>query len=432
MKKIGKNALCRALSLLLAAVLSLLSFCACAASGKTLMSLEGTTLSLNTYELLLSRMKGTLAYNGYEVESEDFWDYIWSTGGATYNDYFSAEILTAAKDMLVRLYLFEEVYDLTLPQSQIDEVDVFMQDILDNDFDGSKTAFNNAMSEFGVNMNMLRDNYIMEEKLEYLATYLSARTADSAREEYFSDHYLCFRQILFPLYEYLYETDENGDLIYYKTGTNFVAYDKKNGKTMEMTDGSLREDENGDIMYFNEDGSIAYDTKNGETKGLDKDKDGYVDTEKLSESEIKNVTTNAQNMRDAIESGDFTVFEAFGEEYGDDGTWDAYPNGIFLSDEKGYSLQYLNELAVELAKAQVGDVILFESDNAFHLVMKYPLPKGAWDVKANADWFSTFEDEVIESIIVKLCEEYVDQVVVDEDVLAKASDMKNIGTNWNY
>ena len=137
-------------------------------------------------------------------------------------------------------------------------------------------------------------------------------------------------------------------------------------------------------------------------------------------------------MRDAIESGDFTVFEAFGEEYGDDGTWDAYPNGIFLSDEKSYSLQYLNELATELADAQVGDVILFESDNAYHLVMKYPLGEGAWDVKANEDWFGTFEDEVVASIVVKLCEEHMDRIVVDEDVLAKASDMKSIGANWNY
>lgn len=432
MKKFGMTALHRTLSLLLAMLLCLLSFCSCAASGKTLMSIDGTTLSLNTYELLLSRMKGTLAYNGYEVESEDFWDYIWSTGGATYNDYFSAEILTAAKEMLVRLYLFEEVYDLTLPQSQIDEVDVYMQDILDNDFDGSKTAFNNAVSEFGVNMNMLRENYIIEEKLEYLASYISSRTADNAREEYFMEHYLCFRQILFPLYEYLYETDENGDTVYYKTGTNYIAYDKKNGKTMTMTDGSLRVDENGDVMYFNEDGSIAYDTKDGEAKGLDKDKDGYVDTQKLSADEIKNVTTNAENMRDSIEAGDFTVFEAFGEDYGDDDIWKSYPNGIFLSDEKGYSLQYLNELAIELSEAEVGDVILFESDNAFHLVMKYPLAAGAWNVEANADWFGTFDDEVVESIVAKLCEEYMDQIVVDESVLAKASDMKNIGANWNY
>ena len=74
MKKFGMTALHRTLSLLLAMLLCLLSFCSCAASGKTLMSIDGTTLSLNTYELLLSRMKGTLAYNGYEVESEDFWD----------------------------------------------------------------------------------------------------------------------------------------------------------------------------------------------------------------------------------------------------------------------------------------------------------------------------------------------------------------------
>jgi hypothetical protein len=63
--------------------------------------------------------------------------------------------------MLLRLYLFEEVYDLTLPQSSIDEVDVYMADLLDNDFSSSKSAFNQEMAAYGINMDMLRENYLM-------------------------------------------------------------------------------------------------------------------------------------------------------------------------------------------------------------------------------------------------------------------------------
>ena len=188
-----RRALC--LVLVLCMTLSMLLSCS-STKGKTLMRLGKTELSVNLYELMLSRMKGTLAYNDYEVDSDEFWDYIWNTEGATYDDYFRESILEAAKTTLIKLYLFEEVYDLTLPQSKIDEVDVYMADLLENDFDSSATVFNKAMAAYGINMSMLRENYIMEEKIEYLSTYLSAKTGDNAREEYCQSSYVRFRQIL--------------------------------------------------------------------------------------------------------------------------------------------------------------------------------------------------------------------------------------------
>ena len=423
----------RVICALLALLVCALPLCSCASSDSTLMKLGKTELTLNTYELLLSRMKGTLAYNGYEVDNAAFWDYIWSTDGATYEDYFNAEILAAAKDMLLRLYLFEEVYDLTLPQSYYDDVDVYMQDLLENDFNSSKNAFNKAMADYGINMEMLRENYIMEDKLEYLVDYLSARTADSAREEYYQEHYVRFRQILFPLYEYEYQLDENGDVVYHQVGKNTVAYDTKNGKTMKATDGTLRCDEDGNPIYFLEDGSIAYDTVNGEPAGVDADKDGYVDSKALSDAEITNIKENATKLQGLIEAGDFSTFEDYGAQYaGNDDVWSAYPDGIFLNSEQSYSLAYLQELADQLQVAKVGDVILYQSENAVHLVMKYDLTESAWGVEGNKDWFGTFEDEVIESVILSICGEYADQIVIDQSVLDKSRGIKEIAANWNY
>lgn len=414
-------------------IIVLSSLGGCSSDQKVLMRVGKTELTVNTYELLLSRMKGTLAYNGYDVDQAEFWDYIWSADGATYEDYFSSEILSAAKDMLLRLYLFDEVYHLTLPQSYLDDIDVYMADILENDFDNSKTKMNSELSKYGVNEKMLRENYIMEDKLDYLATYLSSMTADSAREEYYQNNYVCFRQILFPLYEYQYVTDENGDLVYYRQGTNYIAYDTKNGKTQQATDGTLRKDENGDTMYFWEDGSVAYDTENGDLMGLDADQDGYVDYVELSKEESENVTANAKKLQGLIENGDFSTFEAYGAEYaGDDGVWDAYPNGIFLNNEKSYSLDYLNELSSQLNEANVGDLILYRSDSAYHLVMKYSLEEQAWDDTANSDWFNDFEDELMETVIAALCQDYMNQIEIDEEALATVTGIKEIGANWNY
>ena len=67
MKKIIKI-----LSLLLVLCLLTASLAACSSQGKVLMSLGDKTLSVNFYQLLLSRMKGTLYTYGYDVMIQAF------------------------------------------------------------------------------------------------------------------------------------------------------------------------------------------------------------------------------------------------------------------------------------------------------------------------------------------------------------------------
>ena len=80
----------------------------CAKKGETLMSLDGSTLSVNTYSLLLSRMKGTLKYYGYSVEDDSFFRQIISSDGETLDSYFSDEIFEKAKIYLIADYLFDK------------------------------------------------------------------------------------------------------------------------------------------------------------------------------------------------------------------------------------------------------------------------------------------------------------------------------------
>ena len=156
----------RLICCLIALALLLCTLVGCSSSGKTLMSIGKQSLCVNMYELLLSRMKGTLAYNDYPVDSEDFWNTIISEQGATHNDYFTLSIQEEAKMMLIKLYLFEEKYQLTLPDSYYEEIDQYMNDALTYLHNGSKTEFNSVLSEYGVNMKMLRENYVIEDKIE--------------------------------------------------------------------------------------------------------------------------------------------------------------------------------------------------------------------------------------------------------------------------
>lgn len=428
---IMKKTILRLLCLLLACLLLVGVLTACGSSGKVLMTLGKQTMTVNMYELLLSRMKGTLEYNGYPTDEDTFWSQIISTQGATYDDYFCITIRDEAKRMLAKLYLFEEVYGLTLPQSRYDDIDQFLDDALELNFDGSKADFNSYLSAYGVNMDMLRENYVMEEKIDYLMQYLATVTGDAAREEYYNENYVCFRQILFPLYEYLYETDENGDIVYYHEGGNKICYDTS-GVTKIGTNGEIITDENGDIVYFTEDGHIAYNTKDGVKMGLDEDADGYVDYEPLDEEEKQILIDRVNILAELIESGDFTTFEEYGDMWSTDDVWATYPNGIFINLNKSYEINYMDDVQEALKNMQVGDTALVESENAYHFIMKYEAESQAYADDDNADWFETFDDEVVSEILDTMCEKYIDQITVDETVLAQAKTMKTIGSNMEY
>ena len=79
MKKTAWRILCLAL----ACLLMLGTLIGCSSSKKTLMTLGKQEISVHIYELLLSRMKGTLDYNGYPVSEDSFWNQIISSQGAT-------------------------------------------------------------------------------------------------------------------------------------------------------------------------------------------------------------------------------------------------------------------------------------------------------------------------------------------------------------
>ena len=136
--------------------------------GKTLLSLEDTTLSVNIYQLLLTRMKGTLAKHQYQVDSDAFWATVVDKNGSTYNDYFRLTILENAKTYVVGAYLFDHVYGLTLSDDAIAAIDAELAEFVEYDGDGSKTAFNQVLAAYGVNYDILRDAYIIEAKIAAL------------------------------------------------------------------------------------------------------------------------------------------------------------------------------------------------------------------------------------------------------------------------
>ena len=438
MKHIGVKLL--VLLLALALCLPLLVGCS-GKNGKTLIEIEGVKVSVNTYELLLSRMKGALARaQGTAIESDDFWETIMDADNTTYEESLREAILENAKTYAIGVYLHDEVYGLKLSKEATDAIDAELADFIEYDGDGSKTAFNKVLSEFGVNYNILRETYIMEAKIDALKVHLygtnASKISDNVKDEYCQEHFVRFKQVFLASYYYVCEVDANGDDIYYTTnslGNKVVCYDKENGTTKTDESGNVIKDKDGYDVYYTEDGKIAYDKETGKTAFVF-DKDGQPVVGDYTKEELVEIRKEANTILDKIPAGEYDAFEIFMEQRGEDEDAQTYENGYYLyNDPANYaSYPYLESIVEALGSMEVGAVALVESDYGYHVVMKYPVEKGSYADEDNEDWFEGFEQGLIDDLFTSLCKEYMDKVHVDEDVLATVPAMKKIGKNYYY
>ncbi len=428
-------------ALLLAVTLlaGLLCFTACSSKGETLLELEGHTISVNEYRFLLSRVKGSLAYSCYSVDSDSFWEMIVDKDGTTYDEYFRQAALTDARRYLAALVLFEE-QGLKLPDSVLDGIE---EDIEESIRDaGGKSALNSELAAYGINIDMLRDIYIMEAKYSYLQADLYGQDGDKiaaeVRHDYLEEYAVCFRQVLIRSYDYVYEKDSNGDTVYYlpkenNAKVNNIAYDTIKGSVRLDEYGKVIKDSNGDDIYYLEDGKIAYDTEKG-VRAIKYDKAGNPQTVKYSAEELAAHKEAAEEILASVEKGDYLAFEALLEEYATSGD-DAFETDgsyCFLYNTGDNTYDYLNDIADTLTKAEMGTVHMISSEYGYNVVMKYEIPEDAVTNEAYEDWFTDLSARVIAKLFHTKCLPYMDKVTVNNEAFAALPSMKEIGTNYNY
>ena len=425
--------------LCLALLMGAVAMTACSKRGTTLLELNGYTISTNQYQLLLSRVKASLYYAGYSVDSSTFWDMVIDSEGNTYDQYFRNAALNDAKRYLAAAVIFDEE-GLVLPQSY--------QDAIDEDIDeyirdaGSKSALNNALSAYGVNVDMLRDLYELEAKYAYLQAHLygaeGEKIAANVRYDYLTEHAVCFKQVLIRAFDYVYETDNNGDEIYYKVGENNakinnIAYDTVGGFTRVDEFDKTILDKNGDAIYYLPNGSIAYDKVNG-VRSVVYDANGVAKTVKYSAEELAEHKAAGEEIIASVTKGDYAAFEALLAEYevsGDDAfVTDSTYCFLYTTGDNDYD--YLNDIADVLAESEEGVVRMVSSEYGYNVVMKYPIPEDAVTNTAYEDWFGDLTDRVAAKLFHNKCTPYMEKVTVYNDEFAALPSMKEVGTNYGY
>ena len=426
--------------------------------GKSVITMEkdgvSVSFSLNHYELLLSRWKGTLVsgsytQNGLNAEQDAFYDFTDKFNGTdlqTLSEYYSDLILENCKTYTAVLWLFDSM-GLSLSAKQIAEVDQQMQDILDAYGEGSKSKLNTILGTYGVNYKLLREMYLMEMKVNAVQDALYGSEGSmlgyEVKEEFLEENYLHFKQIFLPYFHYIYRTDKFGDEIYYLKDSDkgAIAYDTAHGFAGFQSDGTPDNDANGDQIYYTsaEQTKIAYlkdETKSQRSYVLDAN--GEAKTKEMTAEEIAAVKEAGEALFTSLSGCTVAEFEAAMAEKNQDGSESVYPDGYYLQKNLDYAgagsdFAYFSDIIAASESMEAGAVAKITSDaSGYHIIMKYdPTPK-AYENAANEVWFKNFNSGLVEKLFLERCQALYADMTVNEKVLASASDIKKIGVNLYF
>ena len=201
-------------------------------------------------------------------------------------------------------------------------------------------------------------------------------------------------------------------------------------------------DDNGDQIYYvssaNKD-HIAYD-KNEEvsTRSYVLDANGEAKTSEMTQEEIEAVKKKGDELFASLKNCTVAEFEAAMEKENDDGGSEIYTDGYYLQKNIDYaaagsSFAYFSDIIEQSEAMKAGEIAAITTDaTGYHIIMKYdPTPK-AYESAANEVWFKNFTSDLIDKLFLEECEKLFDDMVVNEKILAKASDIKKIGVNAEF
>ena len=388
--------ICAALTALLLALIQLVS---CSSLGTPVMTLGKTEITGSMIEFWMSRYKAQFEYSygqslktAYGLSSVDS---IWKVkvkddSAETYDDMFSSYIFDNAKTYLCALYLFDQ-FGLKLPDSTVKKTDETINEYVTNLADGSKSEFNAILAAYGINMKILRELYLADEKVSYLREYLFGSNGTEPIttqqiEDYYQKNYVRMKQICV-----------------------FI-----NQRPKQNEDGTYVTDSSGKTQYT----------------AMTADENAAART-KIEEALAK------------IDGGE--DFEKALSEYDENKADDGYKNGIYMSAESSFGNdEDLQKIYETLCEMKVGEVRELELSNSLHIIKKYELDTGAYAKAENSDFFlfndgtgsyQTLQQYVktplfLDYIKGKL-DEFSADIKIDEEALSQYR-ISKVKSNYNF
>ncbi len=352
----------------LLAVLLLLPLAGCTAYP-TALSFGETEFSTNMYRFWLSSYKGQFLRTYADMKDTDaFYDSI-LTDNTTAEAFLNGVVLENVTRNLICAELFRQ-YGLTLPEETTDAIDAYIEELTKEYAGGSRRSLNSLLAEYGANGEILRDVFIVEEKVTALFQYLYGEGGPQALTEadlaaYYQKEYVRIRHI-YVNESYVYELAE---------------------------DGSFLVDSSGNIV----------------TRALT--------AEELAEKEKKIAAID-----EALANR--TAFDTVYKEYSED---QLYENGYYLTRET----DFIDEVVTAAFTLAEGSHTKVESEFGTHYLYRLSLDAGAYTNEKNADFFSDFADAAAEANFLDLLDTYMDQISVVDEELAPYS-IRNVPANYAF
>ena len=367
----------RTLALICALAMVIVPALALSSCGKAaVMTCGNVEITEDLYEYWMGAYKAKLIESYSDVKDTDAY---WSSminDTQTAEEYLTEMVDTIIRHKLVSVYLFDQS-GFTLTDKEREDLNEYLELIVSNFTEnGKKSEFNEYCEPFGIDYKGVRNMLIMEFKTEALGERLfgeKGKSPLSANEfnKYYQEEYCRMKEIWINT-SFKYVTDEDG-----KRVTDEQGY----YKTVDL----------------NEEEKAAAEARAAEL-----------------EAALEGVTTDAE-------------FEALIDKYSDFEMNKEYPNGMYLCA----GTTYIDKVVNASLKLEVGEMTSVESSYGKHYIRSYPLVDGAYEDKANEDFFGDFKAQAINYYLETELAKYKDMIEVNAE-LKNTLTITKVTTNKYY
>ena len=338
-----------------------LCFClvSCGNTGKTVMTYGDSVITENVFRYYLAYYKGI--YMDTYTDMEDTASYYRTVlpDGRTAEEYLFNMTVENVMMTLICMELFEK-NGLQITEGIEAEAEAYIDDMVQEYAGGDRKALNAELANYGVNVNMLADIYINQDKSSFLFDYLFGENGirpvtDAEKQTYYEENY----SRIYHLYI--------NDAYYYPV----------------TEDGYTPTDENGNLVAE------------------------VLTDEMLAE---KNAVIAAVDAALAAGEDFLDVYNTYSEDQ-------YYANGYYLTR----NTDFIDEVVDTAFSLEIGKWQKVQSDYGVHYICRVPLDEAPWESEANADFFEAFETTLASELFVEYIRSFLPEVQVDREALAAYS-----------
>lgn len=364
------------ISLILAAMILVTGLSACSdepsAADTPALTYGETVLTEAMYTYYVSTYKGRYIQTFSDIsDTEEFWTS--DINGKTGEEVISELIYQNIIQNLVAAEEYRKA-GLKLSSAEESDIDAYIDAMIEELAAGSRQTLNGHLAEFGVNLDILREMFRMERRAYLYREYLYGEGGpeelnDGDRDEYFENNFVRFQQIFINNVN-VYETDSSG--------------------------------------YFIQ------------------DEDGNYKVRDLTEEEKAAADAKINAVREGLEAGE--DFDELKMEYSDSKD---YEKGYYFSPAT--SASYLTTIVSAAFDLEEGEWTYVEAakERGAFFIKRLPLEAKAYEDTELADFFSTFDDDLMTELYSAKLETLSEAIVRNEEYMKSVS-VKDAPINYYY